>query len=163
MSASEIIKELPKLSEAERRAVLDKLRELAVRDEDVRLREQAADEQAAELDRLKEPAADYRAVDLRSRGLSEAQARDLRARLKTFAEDWVAPKRPSTMKTRRDDVVLVLFPNSDLRCAVEPSRSERDTMERPDERHGRLSREVAVGRGRPRYKADHAAFLVTAF
>jgi mRNA-degrading endonuclease RelE of RelBE toxin-antitoxin system len=49
VSASEIIKELPKLSEAERRAVLDKLRELAVRDEDVRLCEQAADEQAAEL------------------------------------------------------------------------------------------------------------------
>ena len=34
MSASEIIKELPKLSEAERRAVLKKLRELAVQDED---------------------------------------------------------------------------------------------------------------------------------
>jgi len=29
VSASEIIKELPKLSEAERRAILDKLRELA--------------------------------------------------------------------------------------------------------------------------------------
>ena len=56
MSASEIIKELPKLSEAERRAVLNKLRELAARDEDVRLCEQAADEQAAELDRLEEPA-----------------------------------------------------------------------------------------------------------
>ena len=92
MSASEIIKELPKLSEAERRAVLDKLHELAVRDEDVRLCEQAADEQAAELDRLEEPAADYRAVDLRLRGTSEAQARDLRARLKTFAEDWDRPE-----------------------------------------------------------------------
>jgi hypothetical protein len=88
VSGSEIIKELPKLSEAERRAVLNKLRELAVRDEDVRLCEQAADEQAAELDRLEEPAANYRAVDLCSRGISEAQARDLRARLKTFAEDW---------------------------------------------------------------------------
>jgi hypothetical protein len=54
--------------------------------------EQAADEQAAELDRLEEPAADYRAVDLRSRGISEAQARDLRARLKTFAEDWDRPE-----------------------------------------------------------------------
>jgi mRNA-degrading endonuclease RelE of RelBE toxin-antitoxin system len=63
VSASEIIKELPKLSEAERRAVLNKLRELAVRDEDVRLCEQAAGEQAAELDRLEEAAADYRAVD----------------------------------------------------------------------------------------------------
>ncbi len=92
MSASEIIKELPKLSEAERRAVLHKLRELAVRDEDVRLCEQAPDEQAADLDRLEEATADYRAVDLRSRGISEVQARDLRARLKTFAEDWERPE-----------------------------------------------------------------------
>jgi len=92
VSASEIIKELPKLSEAERRAMLDKLRELAVRDEDVRMCEQTADEQAAQLDRLEEAAADYRAVDLRSRGITEAQARDLRARLKTFAEDWERPE-----------------------------------------------------------------------
>jgi uncharacterized protein YfbU (UPF0304 family) len=34
MSASEIIKELPKLSEAERRAILDKLRELAQQDDE---------------------------------------------------------------------------------------------------------------------------------
>ena len=34
MSASEIIKKLPKLSEAERRAVLEKLRELAQVDDD---------------------------------------------------------------------------------------------------------------------------------
>ncbi len=34
MSASEIIEELPKLSEAERRAILDKLRELAGMDDD---------------------------------------------------------------------------------------------------------------------------------
>jgi hypothetical protein len=92
VSASEIIKELPKLSEAERRAVLHKLRELAVCDEDVRLCEQAADEQARQLDRLEEGATDYRAVDLRSRGISEVQARDLRARLKTFAEDWERPE-----------------------------------------------------------------------
>ena len=92
MSASEIIKELPKLTEAERRAVLNKLRELTVRDEDVRLCEQTLDEQAAALDRLEEAAADYRAIDLRSRGISEEQASDLRARLKTFAEDWDRPK-----------------------------------------------------------------------
>jgi hypothetical protein len=92
VSASEIIKELPKLSEADRRVVLNKLRELAVRDEDVRLCEQAADEQAAELDRLEEAAADYRAVDLRSRGVSETQASDLRCRLKTFADDWDRPE-----------------------------------------------------------------------
>jgi len=34
VSASEIIKELPKLSEAERRAILDKLRELAQQDDE---------------------------------------------------------------------------------------------------------------------------------
>ena len=34
MSASDIIKELPKLSDAERRAILDKLRELARMDDD---------------------------------------------------------------------------------------------------------------------------------
>jgi hypothetical protein len=92
VSASEIIKKLPKLSEAERRIVLNKLRELIVRDEDVRLCEQAADEQAADIDRLEEAAGDYCAVDLRSRGISEVQARDLRARLKTFAEDWERPE-----------------------------------------------------------------------
>ena len=93
MSASEIIKELPKLSEAERRAVLKKLRELAAQDEDVRVCDEAATEQAAALDRLEEAAAaDYRAVDLRSRGISETQASDLRARLKTFAEDWDRPE-----------------------------------------------------------------------
>jgi hypothetical protein len=92
VSASEIIKELPKLSEAERRAVLKKLRDLAVQDEDVRLCEQTAGEQAAEVDRLEEAAADYRAIDLRSRGISEAQAGDLRARLRTFAEDWDRPE-----------------------------------------------------------------------
>ena len=92
MSASEIIKELPKLSEAERRAVLKKLRELAVQDEDARLCDQAATEEAVKLDRLEEATADYRAVDLRSRGISEAQASDLRARLRTFAEDWDRPE-----------------------------------------------------------------------
>jgi len=72
--------------------VLEKLRELAVQNEDVRLCEQAATEQAAKLDRLEEAAADYRAIDLRSRGISEAQASDLRARLRTFAEDWDRPE-----------------------------------------------------------------------
>lgn len=31
-------------------------------------------------------------VDLSSRGISENQAADLRARLKTFAEDWERPE-----------------------------------------------------------------------
>lgn len=92
VSATEIINELPKLSEDERQAVLHKLRELALQDEDVLLCQHAADEQAAELDRLEDEAAPYRAVDLRDRGIGEAQAADLRARLKTFAEDWERPE-----------------------------------------------------------------------
>ena len=31
-------------------------------------------------------------VDLRSRGIDEAQAADLRGRLRTFAEDWDRPE-----------------------------------------------------------------------
>jgi hypothetical protein len=31
-------------------------------------------------------------LDLRARGIDEAQAADLRARLKTFAEDWERPE-----------------------------------------------------------------------
>ena len=31
-------------------------------------------------------------VDLRARGIDEAQAAELRARLKTFAEDWERPE-----------------------------------------------------------------------
>jgi hypothetical protein len=72
MSAAEIIQELPKLSEPERRAVLEKLLALA--------------------SQLEESAVPYRAVDLRARGIDEAQAADLRARLKTFAEDWDRPE-----------------------------------------------------------------------
>jgi flagellar motility protein MotE (MotC chaperone) len=92
VSASEIIKELPKLSDAERRAVLNKLRELAKQDEDIRVCDATAEKQAAALDRLEDAAADYRSVDLRSRGINEAQAGDLRARLRTFAEDWDRPE-----------------------------------------------------------------------
>jgi hypothetical protein len=66
VSASEIIAELPKLSETERRAILDKLRELVQQND--------------------------RDVDLRSRDISDAGAADLRARLKTFAEDWERPE-----------------------------------------------------------------------
>ena len=33
-----------------------------------------------------------RSVDLRARGLDEAQAAELRARLATFAEDWDSPE-----------------------------------------------------------------------
>jgi hypothetical protein len=34
----------------------------------------------------------YAGVDLRTRGISETQAADLRARLKAFAEDWDRPE-----------------------------------------------------------------------
>ena len=88
MSATEIINELPKLTEAERRTVLNKLRELARRGDDARVGRPAADEQAATWDRMEEASVDYRGVDLRERSIREAQAADLRARLKTFAEDW---------------------------------------------------------------------------
>ncbi len=53
MSAAEIIKELPKPSEAERREVQRKLAELAA-DEDVELCNQAASEAAMMLDRMEE-------------------------------------------------------------------------------------------------------------
>ena len=92
MSAAAIIKELPKLTAVERRAVLEKLRDLAQQDQDSCVCNAAAEEQAAALDRMEEPAVAYHTVDLRSRGISEAQASDLRARLKTFAEDWERPE-----------------------------------------------------------------------
>lgn len=54
VSTTEIIKELPRLSESERRAVRQKLLELAVQDEDVRPCNQAALEGAQVLDRMEE-------------------------------------------------------------------------------------------------------------
>jgi hypothetical protein len=70
MSAREIIDELPKLTEAERAAVLEKLREL---------RRQQFD-------------GDSIGVDLRARGIGERQAAELRSRLKAFSEDWERPE-----------------------------------------------------------------------
>ena len=77
MTADEIIDALPRLSEFERRLVLKKLCELAERDQAVALR--------------KETTA-YKVVNLRDRGIGEAQAGELRARLWTFAEDWDRPE-----------------------------------------------------------------------
>ena len=77
MSAADIINELPKLTEAERRAVLKKL--LALVGE-------------IEVNRMEEDGTPYRAVDLAARGVDERQAADLRGRLKTFAEDWDRPE-----------------------------------------------------------------------
>ncbi len=54
MSASEIIKELPKLSEAERRAVREGLLEIANQDPDVALCNHTALEGALILDRMEE-------------------------------------------------------------------------------------------------------------
>jgi hypothetical protein len=52
VSASEIIKELPKLTEAERRAIREGLLEIANQDPDVALCNQAALEGALMLDRM---------------------------------------------------------------------------------------------------------------
>ena len=54
MSASEIIKELPKLTEAERRAIREGLLEIANQDPDVALCNQAALESALMLDRMED-------------------------------------------------------------------------------------------------------------
>jgi hypothetical protein len=65
MSAAQIIDELPKLTAAELQAVQRKLAEIT---------------------------AENSAVVLHDRGISETQAADLSARLKTFAEDWERPE-----------------------------------------------------------------------
>jgi hypothetical protein len=54
MSTVEILKALPSLSEADRRAVRQRLLELSAQDEDIRLCNQAALEGAQSLDRLEE-------------------------------------------------------------------------------------------------------------
>jgi len=54
VSAAEIIQELPRLTEAERRAVRQKLLELAAENDEVRLCDQAAIEGAVLLDRMEE-------------------------------------------------------------------------------------------------------------
>ena len=54
MSAAEIMQELPKLTEAERRAVRRKLSELAAENEEIALCDQAAVEGAKMLDRMEE-------------------------------------------------------------------------------------------------------------
>jgi hypothetical protein len=54
MSAAEIIKELPKLSEADRRAIREVLLEIANQDPDIALCNQAALEGAMMLDRMED-------------------------------------------------------------------------------------------------------------
>jgi hypothetical protein len=65
VSAAQIIDELPKLTAAELQAVRRKLAEITAEDS---------------------------AVALHDRGIDEAQAADLRSRLKSFAEDWERPE-----------------------------------------------------------------------
>lgn len=103
MSGAEITAELPRLTEVKRRAVLGQLRELAALDEAVRVCDATAEAQAAALERMEEEAVSYHPVDLRARGNGRAQAADLRARLKSFAEDWNRPEPRSMMQTRRGD------------------------------------------------------------
>ena len=52
MSATEIINELPRLTEAERRAVREKLSELAAQNQDIEACNQAAREGALMFDRM---------------------------------------------------------------------------------------------------------------
>ena len=54
MSAAQIIDELPRLSDLERRAVRQKLLEIAAENRDIELGNQAATEGALMLDRLEE-------------------------------------------------------------------------------------------------------------
>ncbi len=66
MSAAQIIDELPKLTANERLAVQKKLEEIS--------------------------ATQKSSLELHDRGVDEIQAADLRARLKTFTEDWERPE-----------------------------------------------------------------------
>jgi len=54
MSAAEILSELPKLTEAERRAVRQKLAEMAAENEDIALCDQAAQAAFSALDKLED-------------------------------------------------------------------------------------------------------------
>ena len=64
MSRAEIISEIPKLSHADRREIMRRILEVEGKN----------------------------GVDLRARGVDENHAAELRARLKTFAEDWERPE-----------------------------------------------------------------------
>ncbi|MGA9450221.1 MAG: hypothetical protein WBW41_02635 [Verrucomicrobiia bacterium] len=64
MSRAEIISEIPKLSRADRREIMRCILEVE----------------------------GSNSIDLRTRGIDETQAAELRARLKTFAEDWERPE-----------------------------------------------------------------------
>ncbi len=79
MSATEITNALPKLTKAQLQRALQ-------------LKEEIETLEAALRALLRESGTDTLEVDLRGRGMDEEQAADLRARLKTFAEDWDRPE-----------------------------------------------------------------------
>jgi len=66
VSATEIIQELPKLSQAEQRTVRRALSELAAKEEDIRLCNQVATEAAMMFDRMEEE--DARHQQIREKG-----------------------------------------------------------------------------------------------
>ena len=79
MSSSEISNGFPHLTEEQRRRALE-------------LRSRI-DLLQAELDTLLRPRANEQGpIDLRASGIETSQAADLRARLRTFAEDWERPE-----------------------------------------------------------------------
>jgi len=92
MSATEIIQELPKLTGAERQEVLNRLVELLHIDLGFAACPRTRAEEPAQPDRLEEAWSSHRVVELRTRGIGATQAGDLRARLRTFAEDWDRPE-----------------------------------------------------------------------
>ena len=79
MSSTDIIKELPRLTEAQRRRALK-----------ISARIEALQTELQEL--LHKPETSSIGIDLRARGIGEDHAAELRARLKTFAEDWDRPE-----------------------------------------------------------------------
>lgn len=79
MSASDILKELPGLTEAQRQRVFA-----------ITARIDALHKELDEL--LRGLDAPGPGIDLRARGIDQEQAAELRARLKSFAEDWERPE-----------------------------------------------------------------------
>ena len=79
MSTADILKELPGLTDAQRRRALE-----------INAHIETLQRELQEL--LRRPEAANVGVDLRARGIDEEHAADLRARLKSFAEDWERPE-----------------------------------------------------------------------
>jgi hypothetical protein len=79
VSTTDIIKELPRLTEAQRQRALE-----------IGARIEALQAELQEL--LRKPKTSSPGIDLRARGIDEGHAGELRARLKSFAEDWERPE-----------------------------------------------------------------------